>query len=94
MSEKTKTIERMREDATAIFYAGLQAVEPGVAVKNFCRRENNSLLVGNRVYDLARFNNLFVVGAGKASAAMASAIEDLVGDRITSGIINVKYEHV
>lgn len=84
----------MRDDAVSIFYAGLDAVEPNAAVKNYCRLDGNQLSVGDRTYDLSKFTNLFVIGAGKASAPMAAAIEDLVGDRITRGIVNVKYEHL
>ena len=34
-----------------------------------------------------------VVGGGKASARMAQALEDVLGDRITDGWINTKYGH-
>ena len=37
---------------------------------------------------------MFVVGAGKAGAAMAQAIERLLGRRIDAGLINVKYGHL
>jgi hydroxypyruvate reductase len=84
----------MRKDAVGIFDAGLQAVEPGVAVKNYCRLEGDHFFIGEREYDLSRFNNLFVIGAGKASAPMAAAIEEFLGKRIKTGIINVKYGHV
>ena len=34
-----------------------------------------------------------MVGAGKATAAMAQALEGILGDRIRAGCINVKYDH-
>ncbi len=40
------------------------------------------------------FDRVFVVGGGKATAPMARAVEDLFGERITKGIINVKYGFV
>ena len=76
-----------------IFSKGLQAVEPSTAVKRYCKLEDELFSVGNRHYDLSRFKNLFVIGAGKASAPMAQALEDLLGKRITKGLINVKYDH-
>jgi hydroxypyruvate reductase len=93
MNPKLKSIEIMRDDAVSIFYAGLEAVEPGSAVKNYCRVEGDRFYVGDQVYNLSKYNQLFVIGAGKASAPMAAAIEDMVGERITRGIINVKYGH-
>ena len=94
MSSKSNEIQTMRDDAVKIFFAGLQAVEPGAAVKNYCRIDGDRFFIGDRLYDLSRFNNVFVIGAGKASAPMAAALEDLIGKRITDGILNVKYGHL
>jgi glycerate-2-kinase len=44
-------------------------------------------------YDLDRFERVIVAGAGKASAAMAEGIEQLLGDRISEGLIITKYGH-
>jgi len=93
MYHESKDIINMRKNAVEIFHAGLQAVEPGIAVKNCCRLEDGHFFIGGRDYDLSRFNDLFVIGAGKASAPMAAALEELLGGRIKTGIINVKYGH-
>ena len=42
------------------------------------------------VFDLAKVNNIYVVGGGKAAQRMARAMEDVLGDRITEGHINAK----
>lgn len=84
----------MRKDALDIFRAGVQAVEPSAAVKRYCRREGNRLLVDQEVYDLGEFKRIYVIGAGKAGAPMAQAVEEILGDRISGGIINVKYGHL
>ena len=94
MKNDINDMQRMRQDANDIFYAGLQAVEPGMAVKKHCRLENNHFFINGHGYDLAHFKNLFVIGAGKASAPMAAAIEGMLGHRITAGVINVKYGHL
>jgi hydroxypyruvate reductase len=83
----------MRADAVAIFKAGLDAVTPGKAVLRHCLRKKDILEIGNRKFDLNRFKRIFVVGAGKAAAAMAGAVEGLIGDRISAGLISVKYSH-
>ena len=87
-------MQTLRKHASGIFYAGLSAVEPEAAVKRFCRRRNNYLVIGGLKYNLDKFDNIFVIGAGKACAPMSSAIEDLLGERITEGMVNVKYGHV
>jgi hydroxypyruvate reductase len=78
MTRQSDHLSRMRQEAVRIFYTGLQAVEAGAAVKKYCRAEGNLLRIGTRTYDLSQFKNLFVVGAGKASASMGAAIEEIL----------------
>jgi len=74
--------------------AGLQAVAPGPAIKHFCQLDGDLLTVDNQKYDLNQFEKIFVLGAGKAGASMAKAIEEILGNRISAGIITVKYDHL
>ena len=94
MNKESNHIHEMKNDVVSIFHKGLYAVEPGTAIKKYCKLKGNCLFVGNKAYNLSMYNNLFVIGAGKASAPMAAAVEDILGERITKGIINVKYKHV
>jgi hydroxypyruvate reductase len=89
----TRDLVRMRNDALDIFWAGVQAVEPAAAVKRHCTREGNQFFVDQRAYDLTEFERIYLVGAGKAGGPMAKAMEQTLGDRITDGLINVKYGH-
>ena len=90
---KIMALGRLRKDAIAIFRAGLKAVDPAVAIKRHVRRRGNRLTIGSKSYDIAKFEKIYVIGAGKASAAMARPLEDLLRDRLRSGMINVKYGH-
>ena len=90
----THTLEKIRKDAVQIFYKGLEPIEPRAAVKRNCRVAGDTLYIAESAYDLSKIRNIYVVGTGKASAPMAAAIEDILGSRITKGIVNVKYEHV
>lgn len=83
----------MRHDAAVIFESGLNAVHAGTAVKTSCRLENNILCVGSTDFDLKKYQNIYIIGAGKASAHMGAAIEELLLPQITSGVICVKYDH-
>jgi hydroxypyruvate reductase len=74
--------------------AALGAVEPGAAVNRFVSLRHGALLVGDRRYPLERVGRVLVVGAGKASAPMAAAVEDILGDRIqVEGCVTVRYGH-
>ncbi|MDX2495925.1 MAG: glycerate kinase [Desulfuromusa sp.] len=82
------------QNAANIFQAGLQAVAPDAAIKDFCQLNGDMLTVDGKRYDLSLFEKIFVLGAGKAGASMAKALEDLLGERITAGIVTVKYDHL
>lgn len=82
---------RLRNEAMEIFQAGLKAVDPVGVVKRHLARRGQHLLIGDRSYDLTAYEGIYVIGMGKAAAAMARAVEDVLGDRIREGRINVKY---
>jgi hydroxypyruvate reductase len=82
-----------RGNARLIFRAGLEAVDPVRAVQKYLRREDNRLVVGEKTYDLKKYDGVYIIGAGKASAAMAQPVEDLLGDLLEAGLVNVKYGH-
>lgn len=77
-----------------ILAAALAAVEPGAAVRRFLRREGETLVAGDVVYDLRAFDRVWIIGAGKAGAPMAVAAADIVGERLTGGVIVVKEGHL
>ncbi len=83
-------IGKLRQDAVSIFQAGVKAVDPVSAVKRYLQCKGRFLQVEGRSYDLEDYHAVYVVGAGKASAAMGQAIEDLLGERLVAGILNVK----
>ncbi len=84
----------LRDDARAIFHAALNAADPRAAVHRAMQREGNRLRVQNRTYDLSRIKRVLVIGLGKASAAMAQAVEQIFDKRIERGVVVVKYGHL
>jgi glycerate 2-kinase len=92
---KEPEMERdLKVEARRIFGAGLRAVDPREAVRRFMRRSGDSLRIDQHVVALADFRSIWVIGAGKGSAAMALAIEEILGDRISGGLVIVKYGYV
>ncbi|MCY3800338.1 MAG: glycerate kinase [Chloroflexi bacterium] len=83
----------MRQTILDIAGAAVSAVEPHQAVMRRVSLEGSRLLAGGGDYDLDAFERVVVVGAGKASAPMAVAVEDILGDRIDSGVVVVKDGH-
>jgi len=93
MSQITE-LERLRIDAREILDAGIRAADPEEAVKRSLRIAGEDLLAGPDLrLSLSDFDRVLVVGAGKASASMGKAVEDLLGDRIDGGLVCVKHGH-
>ncbi len=84
----------LKRDARRIFEAGLRAVDPREAVNKFLAVEGNMLRLGEQELNLDSFRSILVIGAGKGSALMAQAVEEILGDRIGGGIVIVKYGYV
>jgi hydroxypyruvate reductase len=84
-----------REKALEILGAALAAVDPAAAIHNALRYDplSQQLELAGQVYDLRRYQNVYVVGAGKAGWPMASALAEILGERLTRGLVNVKHGH-
>ena len=80
-------------DAKEIYEAGLKAVEPADCVNRIVSLKNSTLRISNSNYNLNEIEKLVVIGAGKATPAMAAAIEKILGQRIDVGLITTKYGH-
>ncbi len=87
----------IRAHLEQIFAAGLSRVDPETLIRSTLNREGGRLHVTteghSEAVDLDAFKRVLVLGAGKATARMARAVERVLGDRITDGIISVKYGH-
>ncbi len=88
-----KSLKTLRRDAEDIFAASLTAVDPVRLIRQALKRKGSALIAGSLRYDLNRFRRILVVGAGKASAAMARGVEQVLGGRINEGMVIVKYGH-
>jgi glycerate 2-kinase len=72
---------------------GLVAVDARMAVDRAISKDGEQLVIGRRRYDLRRYERVVVLGAGKAAASMAQAVEQRMRSRLQSGIVVVKYGH-
>ncbi len=89
-----KLLKRLRKDAIAIFGACVKGADPEEAVLSTLRLTGNMLNIGdNHLIDISKFTRITLFGAGKASAAMARAVESVLGNRLAGGLVIVKYGH-
>lgn len=77
-------------DLRRVFLAAVAAVEPRAAVRRLLGVEDGRLVAGEHVTDLAGIERILVIGAGKAGAGMAAAVEDVLGERVGGGLVVVK----
>ncbi len=84
MKGRVWKLPKLREAARAIFQAGLKVADPEDAVLRYLERKGDLLRIGSRTYRLSRLNRVFVVGAGKACAPMARAVEQTLGNKLTA----------
>jgi len=82
-----------KTDIKQIFLSGIESVLPDKLIKSQVRWSNNVLSIQNHSFYLPDFENIFVIGAGKATALMAKEIESILGNYISAGHIVVKYQH-
>ena len=71
--------EQLRRDALQIWQAGVDGVRPDRLIGEHLRVAGSTLHVGEEAIDLRAIRRIAVVGAGKAGAAMAAAVEVVLG---------------
>ncbi|MGQ9538853.1 MAG: glycerate kinase type-2 family protein [Candidatus Bathycorpusculaceae bacterium] len=86
---ETRLDKEARELALKSLEAAIKAADPKLIIKSKVLLEGASLRVGGYIFDLEKFENIYVVGGGKASGSMAEAVEALLCKKITEGVINV-----
>jgi glycerate-2-kinase len=80
---------KARKIALEILESTLQASNPKDLVKKQVQLKGNLLQIASFTINLDEYDRIYVIGAGKASGAMAEAINDVLQKRITNGFINI-----
>ncbi len=88
---KSKRDKRARRLALTALEEALKAADAKKIIESKVGLKDGVLKIGLQKFDLNKFRHIFVVGGGKASGKMAEALESIVGDQISSGIVNIPY---
>lgn len=81
------------EDALQIFLSAVAAVHPAQLIPQHLRVSESALHICGLEIPKHSFQHIYIIGAGKASAAMAVAAENILGNLITDGLVTTKYGH-
>ncbi len=83
--------------ALEIARAAIRRVDPVGMITDSVTLDGDELRIEtgeqSLAFDLSAYDRILVLGAGKAGASMARGLEQVLGDRITEGLVAVKYGH-
>ncbi len=82
-----------RNTVLQVLEAALEAADPARAVLHHVSLDGDQLRLADQTIDLSAVDRILVTGAGKAGALMSQALEAILGDRITAGLVVVKDGH-
>ena len=86
-------MENLRTTANKIIRSAIDAVKPDKLIQKKVCIQNDLLRIGGHRFPLEKFDHIYVIGTGKASAFMALEIEKILGSRLSGGAVSVKYGH-
>ncbi len=78
----SRSAAQLQQDARQIWQAGVEAVRSPRLVREVLRIEGQTLWIGSDAFALDSIDRIAVVGAGKAGAGMAEAVETVLGSRL------------
>lgn len=93
MIKTDNKITGIRRNILKVIWQSLLSVHPENTIKKHLKLLYNSLIIDKNKVNLDIYENIYIIGAGKASAHMAKAVENIFMKRITKGLICVKYGH-
>ncbi len=86
-NKKDLGTDGFREDALEILEAGYQAVVTEKILTEKIFLQKDILKIDNKKYNLKDYKKIFVIAVGKSANTSAKILEDILGDRITEGIV-------
>jgi glycerate-2-kinase len=83
----------LKREAVKIFLGALGAIDIRRRMRQEIKLEGSCLKVGHDRVDLSGYREIVAVGFGKASMKMGAALESILGDRITRGVLVTDRQH-
>jgi glycerate 2-kinase len=87
------TERKLRRDALDIAKAALSSADAGSAVRRHLQVIRLTLRVGSLSLPLQNFERVFLLAVGKAAGSMADAVVEILGERLTAGLLITKQGH-
>ena len=81
--------QQLRATILDLAEVALAALSPSAGLRRSVALDGKDLIAGGRSYDLSAVDRVILLGAGKASAELAAAVEQLLGPRLDGGVLVV-----
>ncbi|MBA2341522.1 MAG: DUF4147 domain-containing protein [Pyrinomonadaceae bacterium] len=82
------TTHQLRRHAREIFTSALEAVDPAKALRRAVHLDEHLLTILGEDFDLRQYKAIYSIALGKASGAMAAALDRLLDTKLAGGIIS------
>jgi glycerate 2-kinase len=82
-----RDLTQLRRAAREIFDEALRAVDPLSAMQTAVHIEKSTLIVGQVAFDIAA-REIYAIAIGKAAARMAVALNQILGTRLSAGVLS------
>ncbi len=66
---------------------GLNSIQPETVFSKNIKFENNILTITDKAYNLDEYSNVYIIGFGKGAARNSKLLEDLLGEKLTTGYV-------
>lgn len=80
-------LSEQRRIVLDLIESGLNAIQPEKVFSQNIKFQDNLLSIKDAHYDLSKYKNVHLLGFGKGSAKNSKMLEDLLGDKLTSGYV-------
>lgn len=81
---------KAREVALGITETVLDEADPGKRLRSIVRREQDTLIIRDREYDLTAIEHIYIIGVGKGAFSLVKVLADVLGKRVDKGILVTK----
>lgn len=86
--ENSSEYSKERRIVLELIEETMKSIRTKKVMREHISLQENVLSVNGKKFDLKRFENIYVIGAGKASGKMAEAAEEILGENIKEGWVN------
>lgn len=85
LSELSTNTEK--SNALQIVNAGFLTINTKEAIKKNITLTQNNLIINGKIFNLDLYKNIYVIGFGKASSHATAELENVLGNKISGGIV-------